>query len=272
MAVSDQAAVPIHDAPATAAGPVPDYWIAPQAHPEVRGRAETVFEVLSHLPLRQPVAVVSDAGQTIAVNGPLLALAGGGPEEHVGGRWSRAMPKWPERARGLLCEGEQVFTEHLVGVAGESTWVRVSVSPVCRLGTARALAYVLYISRSGVEVVDHDEVRRLRKSRELLAEVQTDYVVEVDQGGTMTFVSPSFCRAVGACESELIGRAFVSRVCVEDRAAAGAALEEAGRPPFCGEMLARLAAESGTPVDWQIEGIIGDGVAGLELLGRPRRT
>src|SRR5665647_3175140 len=63
-------------------GPSPDglgqeYWMAPQVPYAVRQRIETVFEVLSHLPLEQPVAVVSDAGKTIALNAPLLKIVGG---------------------------------------------------------------------------------------------------------------------------------------------------------------------------------------------------
>jgi len=53
-----------------------------------------------------------------------------------------------------------------------------------------------------------------------------------------------------------------------DRAAAAAALEEALKPPFSGEMRARLAAEPDKALTWQLEAVIGDGIVGLDLVGR----
>ena len=107
------------------------------------------------------------------------------------------------------------------------------------------MAYVLFITSPDAETIDHHEVRRLRKSLQLYAELQSDYVVELDGDGIMRFVSPSFCRAVGAAESELLGRPFLSRLREEDRTDAHAALARARRPPFAGEMRASLAAEPG---------------------------
>ena len=220
-----------------------DYWMAPQLPYAVRQRIEIVFEVLSHLPLEQPVAVVSDAGKTIALNASLLELVGGASSDLLGRHWSGVMPGWPDRARGFRREGEQVFEEHLGRPDGPQVWVRVSLGPIADRGEPRAMAYLLFISKPDVETIDHDEVRRLRKSLQLLADMQTDFVVEIDRDGVMTFVSPSFCRAVGAAEKELVGREFTSRVRADDRAAAAASLDEALKPPFSGEMRARLAAE-----------------------------
>jgi PAS domain S-box-containing protein len=253
-------------------GPSPDglgqeYWMAPQLPYAVRQRIEIVFEVLSHLPLEQPVAVVSDAGKTIALNAPLLRLVGGASSGLLGRQWSAVMPGWPERARGFRREGEQVFEEHLGRPDGEQVWVRVSLGPIADRGEPRAMAYLLFISKPDVETIDHDEVRRLRKSLQLLADMQTDFVVEVDRGGVMTFVSPSFCRAVGAVEKELVGHEFISRVFADDRTAAAAALEQALKPPFIGEMAVSLAAEPGKTLAWEIDAVIGDGIVGLDLVG-----
>ena len=245
-----------------------EYWMAPQVPYAVRQRIEIVFEVLSHLPLEQPVAVVSDAGKTIAVNAPLVRLVGGASTDLLGRQWSSVMPGWPDRARGFRREGEQIFEEHLGRPDGEQVWVRVSLGPVAERGEPRAMAYLLFISKPDVETIDHDEVRRLRKSLQLLADTQTDFVVEVDRDGVMTFVSPSFCRAVGAAEKELVGHEFISRMYADDRAAAAAALEVALKPPFCGEVRARLAAEPDKALAWQIDAVIGDGIVGLDLVGR----
>jgi PAS domain-containing protein len=246
-----------------------EFWLAPNLPFALRGRIENVFELLAHLPLEQPLAVVADAGKTVAVNAPLLRLLGEDGPGLVGQMWSRVMPAWPERARQFRREGEQVFEEHLAGSGGDSVWVRVSLGPLAERGERRAMAYVLFISRPDVETVDHDEVRRLRKSLQLLADTQTDYVVEVDRDALMTFVSPSFCRALGASEHDLIGKPFAGRVLAADQATVAAAIAIALRPPFAAEMTARLAVAPGAPVAWQIDAVIGDGVVGLDIVGRP---
>ena len=160
-------------------GPSPDgsgqeYWMAPQLPYAVRQRIEIAFEVLSHLPLEQPVAVVSDVGKTIALNAPLVRLLGGASTDLLGRQWSSVMPGWPDRSRSFRREGEQVFEEHLGRPDGEKIWVRVSLGPIAERGEPRAMAYLLFISKPDVETIDHDEVRRLRKSPQLPADLQTD--------------------------------------------------------------------------------------------------
>ena len=107
-----------------------DFWLAPNLPYVLKQRVEVIFEVLSHLPLEQPLAVVADAGKTVAVNAPLLRLLGGAEPSMVGQMWSRVMPAWPERSREFRREGEQVFEEHLVGAGDDSVWVRVSLGPI----------------------------------------------------------------------------------------------------------------------------------------------
>ena len=255
-------------------GPPPDglgkdFWMAPQLPYALRQRIETMFEVLAHLPLKQAVAVVADAGKTVALNAPLLELLGGTRPELLGRQWSGVMPGWSDRAHGFRREGEQVFEEYLARAGGERLWVRISLGQIAERGEQRAMAYMLFINRPDVETIDHDEVRRLRTSLQLLADTQTDYVVEVDRDGLMTFVSPSFCRAVGASERDLTHDGFIARLREEDRAAAAAALEQALKPPFAGEMRARLASAPDRELVWQIDAVIGDGIVGCDLVGRP---
>ena len=254
-------------------GPRPDglgkaYWMVPHVPFEVSQRIDVVFEVLSHLPLCQAVAVVSDVCVTMAFNAALLGLVGGEAAGLVGRHWIQVMPSWTERARNFRREGVQEFEDYIALRDGSRRWVRVSLGPIKRRGEERPVAYVLFISSPDADTIDHHEVRRLRKSLQLLAELQSDYVVEIDEEGLMRFVSPSFCRAVGAAESELLGRPFLSRLCAEDRAVAHAALATSRRPPFCGEMRARLAVEPGTTVSWHVDTVVGPGYSGLDLVGR----
>ena len=233
----------------------------------VRQRVETVFEVLAHLPLnsRWPSSPTParPSPSTRRCCGCSAARAPICRPDVVG-----VMPAWPERARSFRRDGDQVFEEHLPAPAA-TVWVRVSLGPLAERGEQRAMAYVLFISRPDVETVDHEEVRRLRKSLQLLADTQTDYVVEVDREAIMTFVSPSFCRPLGASERTSSASRSPARVLAADQAAVAAALAQALQPPFAGEMQARLAAEPGTVVDWQIDAVIGDGIVGLDLVGRP---
>jgi PAS domain-containing protein len=254
-------------------GPPPDglgtaFWTVPHLPTEVSQRVNVVFEVLSHLPLRQPVVVVSEVGMTLALNAPLLDFTGGAAADLLGRHWTLAMPSWTDRARNFRREGVREFEDYLTRRGGDPQWVRVSMGPVLRRGEPRPVAYVLFITSPDAETIDHEEVRRLRKSLALYAELQSDYVVELDGDGIMRFVSPSFCRAVGAGENELLGRPFLSRLREEDRAAAHAALAGARRPPFSGELRARLAADPDVPVTWQVDTVVGTGYSGLDLVGR----
>jgi PAS domain-containing protein len=254
-------------------GPQPDglgtsFWTVPSLPYEVSQRVHVVFEVLSHLPLRQPVVVVSDVGKTMALNAPLLELTGGEASDYIGRQWSVIMSSWPERARGFRREGIQSFEDYLTRRGAEPLWVRVSFGPVFRRGETRPVAYVLFLSSPDAETIDHQEVRRLRKSLQLFAELQSDYVVELDGDGLVRFASPSFCQAVGAPEGELLGRPFLARLRAEDRAEAHVALGRARRPPFSGEMRARLAADPDVDVTWQVDTVVGPGYSGLDLVGR----
>ena len=125
-----------------------EYWLAPGLPFALRGRVEGVFELLAHLPLEQPLAVVADAGKTMAVNAPLLRLLGEDGPALIGQMWSRVMPAWPDRARRFRRDGEQIFEDHLTGAGGDQVWVRVSLGPIAERGEQRAMAYVLFISRA----------------------------------------------------------------------------------------------------------------------------
>ena len=57
-----------------------------------------------------------------------------------------------------------------------------------------------------------------------------------------------------------------------DQAGVAAAIAQALRPPFAAEMQARLAAAPGAPVSWQLDAVIGDGVVGLDIVGRPEQA
>jgi len=75
----------------------------------------------------------------------------------------------------------------------------------------------------------------LRESEEkyrLLVENQTDMIVKLDLKGRLLFVSPSYCRALGKTQDELLGARFLEPVHPEDRLGVIRALKRACKPPY----------------------------------------
>ncbi len=65
----------------------------------------------------------------------------------------------------------------------------------------------------------------------LLVENQNELVVKVDADGRFLFVSPSYCKAFGKNEEELLGKSFMPLVHEEDRAPTAKAMESLLHPP-----------------------------------------
>ena len=106
--MTDYAKMMMEDGGAPPDGLGEDFWMAPHLPYALRQRIETMFEVLAHLPLKQAVAVVADAGKTIALNAPLFELLGArarsswgasGPASCPAGQTVRAA----SAARGSRC-------------------------------------------------------------------------------------------------------------------------------------------------------------------------
>jgi PAS domain S-box-containing protein len=122
-----------------------DFWMAAPLSDALRQRVLVVFDVLAHLPMEQPLAVVSPAGKTVAVNAALLGLLGGAGPELVGREWSRVMPGWDACVRDLERRDARRFEEYLVRADGEEVRVCVSLSPVVEHREAPLMALVIFI-------------------------------------------------------------------------------------------------------------------------------
>lgn len=69
----------------------------------------------------------------------------------------------------------------------------------------------IFAERTGAEIQRMQLTRALRGSAEsyrLILDNQNEFVVEVDQGGHLLFVSPSYCKALGRRADELLGASF----------------------------------------------------------------
>ncbi len=79
----------------------------------------------------------------------------------------------------------------------------------------------------------------------MLIENQTDLVVKVDLDGNFQFVSPSYCRAFGKTQNELLGKAFIPLVHEEDRETTLKAMESIFSPPYTAYVEQRAMTKEG---------------------------
>jgi len=79
----------------------------------------------------------------------------------------------------------------------------------------------------------------------MLVENQTDLVVKVDTDGRFLFVSPSYCRAFGKTEEELLGQVFMPLVHEDDRASTAKAMEALYHPPYTAFLEQRARTKDG---------------------------
>lgn len=83
------------------------------------------------------------------------------------------------------------------------------------------------------------------QSYRMLVEHQTDLLVKVDPEGRFLFVSPSYCRAFGKTEQELLGKRFLPLVHEEDQARTEQAMKTLFRPPHTAYVEQRALTKDG---------------------------
>ncbi len=79
----------------------------------------------------------------------------------------------------------------------------------------------------------------------LLVEHQTDLVVKVDADGRFLFASPSYCRAFGKTEAELLGNTFMPLVHEDDRESTAREIATLFHPPHTAYVEQRAMTQSG---------------------------
>ena len=260
-------------------------WLTGRVPRDVRAQIRRLVEALGYL---QPLGVVTADAVLLAANQPLLDLLGAGGDELLGADWADVMPGWEERVRGWNGGGVEeprthTFEEHLVGAGGRELWAHVVATPVVTEGAeggergvtdaAPALAaWTLFLSDCSLELPDEVE-RRRREILELLLESPGEFVVKLDAGGRVEFVSPSLCAALGCAAETLVGRprdddhSFAAAY----RAQLAGVWEELARAPFSLQREMTMATPDGErTVLWTFEALIEDRgvVRGVFGLGR----
>jgi PAS domain S-box-containing protein/putative nucleotidyltransferase with HDIG domain len=260
-------------------------WLTGRVPDDVRAQIRRLVEVLGYLPHVQPLGVVTADAVLLAANQALSDLLGAWGDELLGADWADIMPGWDERVRCWDEEGAEeprthTFEERVLYRNGRELWVHVVATPVVTAGAvalavdgppSALAAWTVFLSdRSHVRP---DEVeRRRRETLELLLESPGEFVVRLDAGGRMEFVSPSLCVALGRSAEDLLGqpldddRSFAA----EYRTELADLWEELARPPFSVQREMRLGTPAGErTVLWTFEALIEDGgvVRGVFGLG-----
>lgn len=131
--------------------------------------------------------------------------------------------------QGMRRDGTYIWIENRVGLI---TWENE---------TAVQTTFVEITARKEAE----ESLRQREADYRLLVENQTDLVVKVDLDGRFLFVSPSYCRAFGKSEGELLGNAFMPLVHKDDRAATAKAMEKLYAPPHTIYVEQRVKTKNG---------------------------
>ena len=102
----------------------------------------------------------------------------------------------------------------------------------------------------------------------LLVEHQTDLMVKVDPEGRFLYASPSYCRAFGRSEEELLSAPFIPLVHEDDRAATMEAMKGLERPPHTAYMEQRALTMDGWRwLAWNDTAIVGPDGKIREIIG-----
>ncbi|MBU1636973.1 PAS domain S-box protein [bacterium] len=111
----------------------------------------------------------------------------------------------------------------------------------------------------------------LRESEEkyrLLVENQTDLIVKIDAEGRFVFVSPSYCRAFGKQETDLLGKHFLPLVHHDDREATAKAMEKLSVSPYTAYVEQRAKTTAGWRwLAWVNTAVLDDKGDVIEIIG-----
>lgn len=128
--------------------------------------------------------------------------------------------------------------------AGSTVWTECVTTPL-RDEQGR-LKGVLVVARDiGKRKEAQEALAREEAKYRLLVENQTDLVVKVDTKGRFLYVSPSYCRAFGKSEEELLQGTFMPQVHPEDLPETLAAMEALYEPPHSAVMEQRCNTVDG---------------------------
>ncbi len=102
----------------------------------------------------------------------------------------------------------------------------------------------------------------------LLVENQSDFVVKVDADGRFLYVSPSYCRAFGKSEEELLGKTFMPLVHPDDQESTEKAMKSLYAPPYIAQMEQRAMTRDGWRwLVWSDSAIIDESGSVVEIIG-----
>jgi|GEM_PF-1097241 len=143
--------------------------------------------------------------------------------------------KKKETARGDWQPGDELFVP-LRDFSGMVMGYLSVDTPAdgCRPDVTTAQALEMLVEAAASRVRELRAQQALREGEEryrLLVENLTDMIVEFDTDGYLRFVSPSYCRAFGKIEEEILGKKFMPLIHKDDRENVKKALAGVYEPP-----------------------------------------
>jgi len=150
--------------------------------------------------------------------------------------------------------------------SGELKWVRAASIPSGSSGDSLSWSgYLMDITESKLAEL---ALAASEKKYRLLVEHQTDLVVKVDTSGHFLYVSPSYCKAFGKSEEELLSTNFMPLVHEDDKQATQEAMIALFVPPHTAYMEQRaLTAEGWRWFAWNDAAIVDANGAIVEIIG-----
>ena len=167
------------------------------------------------------VAVVTETGEITWIDGSVEVLTGYGPEELLGRSMfeflepeslARAMEVQPR-----IIQGERVTLE--IRVRTKKGDARAIEATIRRVGLSDDGRHLRVVAWRDIDqaVRAREELATSEARYRLLAENVSDMVVQTDERGVVTWVSPSCQRMLDVRPEELVGSEFTSLVVLEDR-------------------------------------------------------
>jgi PAS domain S-box-containing protein len=189
------------------------------------GRPEAVSRGIFEAVCRQGATVVADQPEEIAQQFPDSA-------ERLGQLGIRSLVAVPLKNEAQTFGMLLMFNDMGTG--------RTAFSDINLIS---GLASQIALGLAGVRTYRRLQARET--TYRMLVENQTDMVVKVDTDGRFLFVSPSYCRAFGKTEEELLGQVFMPLVHEDDRASTAKAMEALYHPPYTAFLEQRAHTKNG---------------------------
>lgn len=213
------------------------------------------------------ILVGKQDGTILDTNTTMCHLTGYSREELVNGNISMLFSKDELGTRPLqykkVLRGEVVTTERRLNRKDGKTIIIQMNSKQLADGRLQALFRDITEEREAQQKLEESE-----EKYRLIVELQSELVVKVDKEGRYLFVSPSYCRAFGKSEADLLGSSFMPFVHVDDQKPTADAMMKLYKPPYTAYVEQRALTVNGWRwLAWSDRAILNEKNEVIEIIG-----